>query len=613
MPDVPGLTSSATILRGGAVRHGTAAAYRRLAVGAGEPHLVRDDLTGRGRTDASGMRVVFRFVHVTDFQLADLASPARLEFCQRLAGTPGWAQMLPSYRPQEFLSLHAIEALARTVRALTAETGADLVVTTGDNTDNAQRNELDAYLALMDGGGTVDPATGAPDAIPSAVTGGDYWNPEPASSDVWKTDRAYPTHPGLLAEATRPFPTTGFGTPWLACFGNHDCLAQGRAPITPDLQTLLTGPTKPTTLPHHPPQAPPPSATTPAEPPQDPLRGAATPVAPMQDPPPGAATPAGSPRNPLRSAATPIAPAQDPPPGAATPAEPPRDALTGAATSVDPPQNLTADLGDRRVIDAYRDDPMLLSRGPGRAIPPRADRRIVDRAEYVRAHLDSAVGPPGHGFTEDNAAGGTAYYAYDPAPGVRFVVLDTTNPGGYADGSVGARQLAWLDERLREAPDRMVVIASHHGLSTMTNDAPPPEPATADLPRHLAEDVAAVLHRHANVVLWVSGHTHVNRVAPRPGPSGGFWEVSTSSVAEWPVQARLVELALDADGHPAIRTTCIDSAAPTAPDQADGLWRLAAIHREAAANAPGSVGGPEAQGTPTDRIVTLLRLPPPAF
>jgi metallophosphoesterase (TIGR03767 family) len=445
--------------------------------------------------------------------------------------------MLPSYRPQEFLSLHAIEALARTVRALTAETGADLVVTTGDNTDNAQRNELDAYLALMDGGGTVDPGTGAPDAIPSAVSGGEYWNPEPSSRDIWKTDRAYPDHPGLLTEASRPFPTTGFGTPWLACFGNHDCLVQGRAPLTPEVQRLLTGPAKPT------------------------------------NPPP------------------------NPAPSTANPADSP----------VDPPRNLPADAGDRPVIDAYRDDPMLLSRGPGRAIPPRADRRIVDRAEYVRAHLDSAVGPPGHGFTEDNAAGGTAYYAYDPAPGVRFVVLDTTNPGGYADGSVGARQLAWLDERLREAPDRMVVIVSHHGLSTMTNDAPPPEPATTDLPRHLAADVAAVLHRHRNVVLWVSGHTHVNRVTPRPGASGGFWEVSTSSVAEWPVQARLVELGLDTDGHPAVRTTCVDSAAPAAPEQAEGLWRLAAIHREAAANEPGSVGGPEAHGTPTDRNVILLR------
>jgi metallophosphoesterase (TIGR03767 family) len=521
MPDVPGLTSSATIRRGGAARHGTAAGYRRLAVGGGEPHLVRDDLTGRGRADASGVRVVFRFVHVTDFQLADLTSPARLEFCQRLAGTPGWAQMLPSYRPQEFLSTHAIEALARTVRALTAESGADLVVTTGDNTDNAQRNELDAYLALMDGGGTVDPGTGAPDAIPSSASGGAYWNPEPSSRDVWKTERAYPDHPGLLAEATRPFTTTGFGTPWLACFGNHDCLVQGRAALTPEIQDLLTGTVKPVDLP------------------------------------------------------------QDPP----------------------------ADSGERPVIDAYRGDPMLLSRGPGRAITPRADRRIVSRAEYVRAHLDSAVGPPGHGFTEDNAAEGTAYYAHDPAPGVRFVVLDTTNPGGHADGSVGARQLAWLDERLREATDRMVVIVSHHGLSTMTNDAPPPEEdaARTDLPRHLADDVAAVLHRHGNVVLWISGHTHVNRVTPRPGDSGGFWEVSTSSVAEWPVQARLVELGVDPDGRPVIRTTCVDSAAPADPEKAEGLWRLATIHREAAANEPGSVGGPEAHGTPTDRNVILLR------
>ena len=516
-PRATGLTSDATIRRGPATGGGSGAGYRRLTGAAGEAHVVRDDLAP-GRTGDPGMRVLFRFVHVTDFQLADLTSPARLEFCQRLAGTPGWALMLPSYRPQEFLSLHAIEAMARTVRALTGDAGPDLVLTTGDNTDNAQRNELDAYLALMDGGGTVDPSSGAPAAVPSASGGGAYWNPEPASRDVWKTELGYPDHPGLLDEALRPFPATGFGAPWLACFGNHDCLLQGRTAPTPEVRELLAGTVKPVDL------------------------------------PPGVTGPYGE---------------------------------------------------DAPVIDAYRKDPMLLSRGPGRPIPADPGRRIVDRAEYVRAHLDGPTGPPGHGFTEANAAEGTAYYVHDPVPGIRFVVLDTTNPGGYADGSVGARQLAWLDERLAEAPDRMVVIASHHGLSTLTNDAPPDAAAGADLPRHLADDVAAVLHRHPNVVLWVSGHTHVNRVTPRPGPSGGFWEMSTSSIAEWPVQARLVELGRDADGRPVVRATCLDSAAPADPSEAAGLWRLAAIHREAAANEPGGVGGPEAHGTPADRNVVL--------
>ena len=521
IPVVSGLTSDATIQRGQEARRGSLAGYRRLTVAAGEPHQVRDDLA-QGRTADPDVRVLFRFVHITDFQLADLTSPARLEFCQRLAGTPGWAQMLPSYRPQEFLSLHAIEAMARTVRALTGPAGPDLVVTTGDNTDNAQRNELDAYLALMDGDGTVDPSSGAPEAVPTA-SGGAYWNPEPASRDTWKTERGYPVHPGLLGDALRPFPATGFGAPWLACFGNHDCLLQGRTQPTAEVRELLAGTVKPVDL------------------------------------PPGLpAWPAG-------------------------------------AYGEDAP-----------VIDAYRKDPLLLSRGAGRPIPADSDRRIVDRAEYVRAHLDSRTGPPGHGFTEENAVRDTAYYVHDPAPGIRFVVLDTTNPGGYADGSVGARQRAWLDERLAEAPDRLVVIASHHGLSTLTNDAPPESAAGADLPRHLADDVAAVLHRHANVALWISGHTHVNRVTPRPGPSGGFWEMSTSSIAEWPVQARLVELCRDAEGRPVVRSTCVDSAAPADPAQATDVWRLAAIHREAAANEPGSVGGPAAHGTPADRNVILL-------
>src|SRR5260370_29466846 len=53
-----------------------------------------------------------------------------------------------------------------------------------------------------------------------------------------------------------------------------------------------------------------------------------------------------------------------------------------------------------------------------------------------------------------------------------------------------------------------------------------------------------------NVVLWLNGHIHGNRITARPGPAGGhgFWEVTTSSLVDWPCQARLVGLFHAGDG-----------------------------------------------------------------
>src|SRR5207248_3700087 len=92
--------------------------------------------------------------------------------------------------------------------------------------------------------------------------------------------------------------------------------------------------------------------------------------------------------------------------------------------------------------------------------------------------------------------------------------------------------------------DRLVILFSHHGLTTLTSDwvghrRPDGEPLLG------AAGVLALLHRFGNVVLWLNGHTHHNEVRARldPGhPARGFWEVTTCSVVDWPCQTRLVEL-----------------------------------------------------------------------
>jgi hypothetical protein len=211
---------------------------------------------------------------------------------------------------------------------------------------------------------------------------------------------------------------------------------------------------------------------------------------------------------------------------------------------------------------------------------------------------------------------------------MRLLVLDTTNDAGHYEGSIERRQLEWLERRLIEVHgehldpmgqpthagnhDRLVVICSHHPSYALTN-ARILRNSDAGSSRVLRDELMQLLQRFPNVILWVNGHRHRNRVHPGAGPSGrcaGFWEVSTSSLVDWPCQGRLIEVVDNGNGTLSIFCTMIDYAAPPDPDGSDGLSWLAAIHRELAANDP--TGGMTAgfAGSPEDRTVELVLAAP---
>ena len=132
--------------------------------------------------------------------------------------------------------------------------------------------------------------------------------------------------------------------------------------------------------------------------------------------------------------------------------------------------------------------------------------------------------------------------------------------------------------------DRLFVIFSHHTIETMTNGSAPP-----GVERILGLQVAQLLLRFPNVVLWVNGHTHRNTVVPYARaaglPPGGFWEVNTAAHIDWPQQARIVEIVDNDNGTLSIFGTLIDHAAPPKPGKKlhDPLT-LASLSRELASN-----------------------------
>jgi len=151
----PPLTTHRRLELGAVLRSGRSAAYRAIQIGAGEPHLIRDDFGAARPTEAgeggSG-RPLGCLVHITDLQLADVQSPTRFEFLNARFADPRYAEILPVQRPQEALTVHAVDATIRTlgaVRGPAAGLPLQLAVTTGDAIDNAQWNELQAFLALF--------------------------------------------------------------------------------------------------------------------------------------------------------------------------------------------------------------------------------------------------------------------------------------------------------------------------------------------------------------------------------------------------------------------------------------------------------------------------------
>jgi 3',5'-cyclic-AMP phosphodiesterase len=91
-------------------------------------------------------------------------------------------------------------------------------------------------------------------------------------------------------------------------------------------------------------------------------------------------------------------------------------------------------------------------------------------------------------------------YVVDRFP-LRLIGLDTSVPGRQ-HGTLRPAQLAWLDEKLAEQPDRPTLIFQHHPPFVTGIDWMDADPFVG------ASEYATTLRRHANVEAVVCGHLH---------------------------------------------------------------------------------------------------------
>jgi metallophosphoesterase (TIGR03767 family) len=233
--------------------------------------------------------------------------------------------------------------------------------------------------------------------------------------------------------------------------------------------------------------------------------------------------------------------------------------------------------------------------GPSREATPDAGRRFVSRREWIQEHLKSPGLPAGHGLTNENITASTLYYTTDVGA-VRWVVLDTVNPGGYADGSIGDAQLTWLRDQLVEAQraSKLVMLFSHHAPRSLNNPAQNPDPLdpdSTDLPRHQTDAVLEVVNAFSCVIAWVNGHSHENIITAQQS----WWDIGTAAHIDWPPQSRMIEVVDNNDGTLSIFATMVDH----------GDEPLVARARELMANDP-HAGFGAGDGKPEDRNVELV-------
>jgi metallophosphoesterase (TIGR03767 family) len=577
----------------------TNGAFDFLQLGPGEPYSVRQDLgAAQAGRDARRTSLVY-FGQLSDFQLADEESPARVEVIDPLS-TPLNLPFGAAWRPWEALEPQIDESMIRQVNKFSgaspvadgsgARRPMDFTIDTGDSADSQQLNETLWVRTLLEGG-NLNPNSGVSKAtyshplcpnlfVPGAAEAARYTGvqdyddyiegtfPEFYDPDMPKgVHAAWPKYPGLMDRAQQAFTASGLKVPSYVAFGNHDALVQGNAAANAAFEQVATGCLKP--------------------------------MGPVSNPENASAL--------LSSLLNPV------------------NLLASFLTS---PQNTIL-------------------------VPGDPNRRFVSKKQY-KDIFKAGSQADGHGFKLIDAAqetaskGAAGYYAWSPTPGMRFVALDTVAEAGTiltpsgastSDGNIDNPQFQWLRGQLQAATgaDQLVVLFSHHAPESLVADIPDEvaPPCTVNdshghdinpgcdldprlsFPIHLEADLVALLHEYPNAIAWVAGHSHDNVVNAFPSPSGpgGFWSIRVAAEADWPQQSRLLEVFDNHDGTLSIFGTVLDHVGqavappPGTPASSMDFNDLTSAARTMSFNDLQS-GAPIGEGKPQDRNVELL-LPDP--
>jgi metallophosphoesterase (TIGR03768 family) len=218
-------------------------------------------------------------------------------------------------------------------------------------------------------------------------------------------------------------------------------------------------------------------------------------------------------------------------------------------------------------------------------VPPTviadSDRRSLSTNEssshnWMSEFFKTTTQPVGHGFTQSNLDHDFACYSFEPKSDIplKVIVLDDTdkkNEGLTSIRYVGnagldRARLDWLKSELQKGQDekKLMIIAAHIPIKAQVG-------LTDTAPTHgfydpsFEDSLLATLHTYPNLILWISGHRHLNTVTAQPSPDvthpeQGFWEVETASLRDFPQQFRTFDIRRNSDNTISIITTDVDPA-----------------------------------------------------
>jgi len=233
------------------------------------------------------------------------------------------------------------------------------------------------------------------------------------------------------------------------------------------------------------------------------------------------------------------------------------------------------------VIDGLTPYGDIIKAGPvgNFSSPPKVaadpDRRSLYRTEWMKEFFNTTSTPVGHGFNLADAEKGFACYSFVPRSSVpiKVIVLDNTqndNDGSYdihGHGFLDKERWDWLKKELSEGDStgQLMIIAAHVPISVEVT-APRSEMGWWTDPKNAVTlpELVAELHSHPNLLMWISGHRHLNTVkafiSPDPvnAPEKGFWEVETASLRDFPQQFRTFEIFLNSDNTISINIVNVD-------------------------------------------------------
>jgi len=152
-------------------------------------------------------------------------------------------------------------------------------------------------------------------------------------------------------------------------------------------------------------------------------------------------------------------------------------------------------------------------------------------------------------------------YTFDPSPFIHCIVLNTcefykdkdgkeTPVENFSLGVMSLEQRAWLLNDVDANSNKLCLIFSHHGPHSFW-------PLLSKNSKYFTTSSAVkeALKKKKNVIAWLNGHTHMNKIRAEYNDDGtGYWDINTSGIIDFPYEWRNIKIFDMGNGLGMIRT-----------------------------------------------------------